>query len=63
MNRAIGCARVELAGLCRDAPGRVTVFCHTSVLRAAFSRWEPERPELLIRLRPRLRDVSRHGAR
>ncbi len=32
------------------------------LLRALFSRWKPERPELLIRLRPRVQDTS-HVAR
>ena len=31
-------------------------------LRLLFARWEPERPELLIRLRPRVVEVL-HGAR
>jgi hypothetical protein len=34
-----------------------------SLLQAALRRWEPERPELLIRLRPRHRDGSRNAAR
>jgi hypothetical protein len=63
MNRWIGCARMELGGLpSRDAAVRITVLCHTPVLRAAFSLWEPERPELLVRLRPRVRDMARRSA-
>lgn len=29
------------------------------LLRFLFSTWEPERPELLIRLRPRVQEASR----
>ena len=62
MNGAIGCAGMDVAGLSSsDSAGCLTAFCHASVLRAAFSRWEPERPELLVRLRPRVRDNARHG--
>ena len=61
MNRATGCAHMDLAVVSSlDTAGR-TDLCGTSVLRAVFGRWEPERPELLIRLRPRLRGVAPHG--
>ena len=29
------------------------------ILREVFSHWEPERPELLIRLRPRIAEAGR----
>ena len=29
------------------------------LIRVLFSRWEPERPELLIRLRPRHQEIAR----
>lgn len=39
--------------------GRVIQPAEQGLLRALFNQWEPERPELLIRLRPRLEEASR----
>ena len=40
---------------------RVIPPANPSLLRTLFSQWEPERPELLIRLRPRVQGAS-HAA-
>ena len=64
MNRRDRYERAQRATLLRsDSGDRSVSHIGLSSLWAAFSRWEPERPELLIRLRPRVRDLSRHVAR
>jgi hypothetical protein len=43
-------------------PPLVVPSADARMLDHLFRSWEPERPELLVRLRPRLRE-ARHGAR
>jgi len=49
---------VSIPAPSRDSVDHLTVFPNALLLRAVFSRWAPERPELLIRFRTRLRHIA-----